>query len=362
MFYRDSGRSVFMVQFSGRDGRRVRRSTGTTEASVARSMDGMLRELKDRRDWDSLELVISGAVSLGELWDAWRREDLAGLQARVQDRQLEPYLARWERSGTVANPETMQRYLSQVRTLIPERVATISGLTPDAVDQWLADTVGGTGSTRARYFAAVNRFTAYLVSIGVLPRNPLLGVTRPKSNPPRCRHLSLEDAQKVVNAASGEHRVLYALAYGAGAELGAALKVTRGDVDLARKEVRLRGTKTAWRDRPARVADWAWPVIAEACKGRLPGAPLFRTRPISEWSREHRKLVASLGFDVTLHDARHHWAVRMARTGMPAEMIARQLGHKDGMMVLKVYGRFFPSSDERDRWERRATEMERAAR
>ena len=55
-----------------------------------------------------------------------------------------------------------------------------------------------------------------------------------------------------------------------------------------------------------------------------------------------------------LHDARHHWAVRMARAGAPFELIARQLGHRDVAMVAKVYGRFKPDSEERDRWERMA--------
>ena len=53
-----------------------------------------------------------------------------------------------------------------------------------------------------------------------------------------------------------------------------------------------------------------------------------------------------------LHDARHHWAVRMARAGAPFELIARQLGHRDVAMVAKVYGRFKPDTEERDRWER----------
>ncbi len=45
------------------------------------------------------------------------------------------------------------------------------------------------------------------------------------------------------------------------------------------------------------------------------------------------------------------WAVRMARAGAPFELIARQLGHRDVAMVTKVYGRFKPDTEERDRWE-----------
>ena len=41
----------------------------------------------------------------------------------------------------------------------------------------------------------------------------------------------------------------------------------------------------------------------------------------------------------------------MVRAGMPLGLVARQLGHRDIAMVAKVYGRFVPNSQERDRWE-----------
>jgi hypothetical protein len=54
----------------------------------------------------------------------------------------------------------------------------------------------------------------------------------------------------------------------------------------------------------------------------------------------------------------------MARAGAPFELIARQLGHRDVAMVAKVYGRFKPDTEERDRWERiaRAREAEKGPR
>src|SRR5262245_58867083 len=57
-------------------------------------------------------------------------------------------------------------------------------------------------------------------------------------------------------------------------------------------------------------------------------------------------------------DSRHHWAVRMVRAGMPLELVARQLGHKDVVMVARVYGRFVPNSQERDRWEKIAAALD----
>jgi hypothetical protein len=50
----------------------------------------------------------------------------------------------------------------------------------------------------------------------------------------------------------------------------------------------------------------------------------------------------------------------MARAGAPFELIARQLGHRDVAMVAKVYGRFKPDTEERDRWEQAAAARDEA--
>jgi integrase len=54
---------------------------------------------------------------------------------------------------------------------------------------------------------------------------------------------------------------------------------------------------------------------------------------------------------MTQRDARHSYAVRAIRSGVPAEVVARQLGHANAVLVLKVYGRFAPNQRERDKWE-----------
>jgi hypothetical protein len=61
-----------------------------------------------------------------------------------------------------------------------------------------------------------------------------------------------------------------------------------------------------------------------------------------------------------VHDARHFYAIRAVRAGTPYELVARQLGHADVQMVAKVYGRYAPTSDERDRWEKVADQLDAA--
>jgi integrase len=49
------------------------------------------------------------------------------------------------------------------------------------------------------------------------------------------------------------------------------------------------------------------------------------------------KRLHALGLvDYPLHDCRHHWAERMVRARMPLELVARQLGHRDIVMVANV--------------------------
>ena len=101
------------------------------------------------------------------------------------------------------------------------------------------------------------------------------------------------------------------------------------------------------------MADWAWPIVAEHRAEVLPGQRVFLG--LDRWAlgEAHRQRLRVLGLSgYRLHDARHHWTVRMARAGAPFELIARQLGHRDVAMVAKVYGRFKPDTEERDRWGR----------
>lgn len=62
-----------------------------------------------------------------------------------------------------------------------------------------------------------------------------------------------------------------------------------------------------------------------------------------------------------LHDARHFWAIRAIRAGTPYELVARQLGHASIQMVARVYGRFAPTAQDRDRWERQAATLDNVA-
>jgi len=101
------------------------------------------------------------------------------------------------------------------------------------------------------------------------------------------------------------------------------------------------------------VAEWAWPFLEKHHATLTPGERLFRGLDRWQVGDAHRTRLTALGLPHhRLHDSRHFYAIRAIRAGTPYELVARQLGHADIAMVAKVYGRFAPRSDERDRWEK----------
>ena len=155
-------------------------------------------------------------------------------------------------------------------------------------------------------------------------------------------------------------RALLALLYGTGAEVSVAIRLTRGDVDSATKEVRAAGTKTHTRDRMARVADWVWATFWDYAKDHLPSARLWRetlTRfTVSDWHRETVKDLKLPGYP--LKNARHSWAVRMLRNGAPIHVVQAQLGHSTAKLTLDTYGAFIPRAEDRAWAEQQVTQAE----
>jgi integrase len=96
--------------------------------------------------------------------------------------------------------------------------------------------------------------------------------------------------------------------------------------------------------------EWAWPYLEQRCAALRPSDLLFPSIDRWETSEAHRAACKLAEIeDYQLRDQRHSYAVRAARGGTPAELIARQLGHANAVLVLKIYGRFMPSQQNRDK-------------
>lgn len=354
--YKRAGQKMYTVYVTHSAGS-VKRSTGTPSRNLALAMERMVADLAARRVWDLLDRVAVSTLAIGTLYDAYSKNALDALRAEMAAVDLEPHVTTYlMRLGAKVKPDTVLHYQFVLRQLVPKGAFyNVARFTSDALDAFLSSYPGAAG-TRRKAHAALSGFANYLVTARVISANPLRGVKPAAAGPPRIRYEDVETLKKIADAQPSPYRELAYLLAGSGIEVSVALALKKRDVDHERKEIRAAGTKTYCRDRIVRVADWAWPRVPKLLWGMVPDAPLFPG--INRWtaSDKHREACKALGItDYQLRDHRHSYAVRAARAGTPAELIARQLGHANAVLVLKVYGRFMPSAQERDKWERIAS-------
>lgn len=376
MLYQPKGRKNWMSGWKGRDKQWVRVSLQTSSKKRAQEYAAMLEVLADDHQWEALDLLRSGQVDFPQVLAAYRNGALARLKQEVRVADIVPLIEAFNAEAGPRGSYTRKLYVGRLRAIFPEGQRFPS---TDFTTEWVQDYIdrlvaeGAKNATVYNYASTLKLFADFLVRRKVLAENPAekRKLRFPKAPKPRDKHLTSEEVQRVMDTCTEEmDRVAYALAYGAGLEIGVIVKLRRQDFDVRAKEVRARGTKTHTRDRVARVANWAWPIVERYIATMLPSAWLFEAMPGATdarkadlLSRRHRKHLASIGLTgFTFHDARHHWAVRAVKAGAPLQVVAQQLGHADVTMVSKVYGVYAPTAAERDYWENFITEQEKARR
>lgn len=361
--FRQKGRTVRSVKVFTSTGWK-KRTTGTRDATTAKKMQQMVDALREQRQFGVLDAIGARTLTVPAAWDLWKVGGLPAILARLSDVDLLTKRDGWlAEVKTHASDDTAAHYdhyldsLVGAGTTLPRSLVTVERL-----KTWLAGLSLKTG-TKRKYHAGVSSFLSYCVSVGALERNPLRDVKAPPAGKARDRHLSAKEASALADAQPSPYRELSALLAGTGIEVSVALRLRVRDVDKANREVRARGTKTHNRDRVCRVAEWAWPSVLRAIAGKMPDALLFSDIP-HRWAAQEQHDAACKAREIedyTMRDARHTWAVRMAQAGVPIEQISKQLGHKDAVMALKVYGVYVPSQRERDHWEQIATAKDLAS-
>lgn len=349
MVFKSEGARTFKLKLSiptRNDGRPRTFSTGTTVKAVAQDVERMIGRFKARREWAALEAIFDGHLTLAEVYDADARGTLDELLVALRDVDLDALVTTWAKRANA-------KYVTQVRALIAEGERfPVSAFRRKRISEFLAD-LTCSDPTKNRYRAALSVFAKWLVEREVLDTNPVRDVAMYREHDPRMTWMTWADAKRVAEAMPEHLRALVALLAGAGLELGAAVILDRGDVDLDATTVHARGSKTLWRNRIVRAEPWAMPFLKAHVRGMLAG-PLFADLRASSRQPEYRAAVqafraaqAACGLSGhRFHDLRHTYAVNALRQGYKPAVVAHQLGHKDASMVTKVYGRFVP--DESD--------------
>lgn len=333
---------------------KVRVSLGTGDKKTGVAIQRVLLRLEDERRWHLLEAVCSRSMTAGEVYDAAREGRLADLERRLTDFDVATLVPDWVRwLEARVEPSTAAKYARQLEILVgPGESLLVSEIDRAFVARKLQDLLaaGRSGSTARRYLAAWSRFFTFLRDRGLLDRNPARDVSAPRPNRARESWIPIETSLRLLEAADPRYRALFALLEGAGVEIGAALRTRRRDVDLERRIVHVHGTKTRARDRFAKVDEAFWPEIEAHCRLMTPATGLWEGVTADMARHFHRKACAAIGLsDYRMHDARHSFAVRKMKLGVEPHLIARNLGHADATMVLKVYGKYRPALDDLDR-------------
>ena len=356
-----------------RDGRRKQIATGTTSRALAKKMAEMWEALAtEHRAWDLLGLVLDGTLPIGRLYDLWlsTRYHVAAIRRQVREVDLEPLVEQWrEHYARRVKGDSVGHALAHVRSLLPEGVpCPAAAMDVARLTKFLA-TYPGKRNTVRKVHSNLSVFFDYATRIhGAYATNPMLEVDRPKAEAGPIRFYELDQVERIVGAQpDAARRAIFALLYGSGVEVSVALGLTRRDFDPARKEVRAAGTKALTRDRVARVADWAWPLVWEHVRSFTPEARPWggmNRWTVSDWHRQtvgwDEETKVGLNLPVyPLKNARDHWAVRALRDGRAAVAeVQHQLGHGTPMLTLSKYGRFIPRTAERDAIEERAQAAE----
>lgn len=334
--------STYRVYVQRSDRRWQRVTCGTGDKRTATLIGAMVGALIARRDWAILDAVCSGQLTLGRVWDAYRYDaELVEFRTALDDVDLEPLVADWEKYLKARGTESASRYVRQVRELIAAGLRfPRSRFTRRTISEHLSARAIS-GSTKNRERAAFSVFAKFLVEREILEHNPVRDVQAAKANRPRMRYLERTQAQALIAALPQPFRALEALMVATGAEWQACRRLTRRDIDLAARTVHLHGGKTAWRDRVVRiVADWAIPAIAEHVRNFAPAAHVFVLDQHAALDAHHAASKAAQLEYSRLHDHRHTFAVQALRDGLSPSVVASQLGHANAYLTFTTYGRF----------------------
>lgn len=341
--------ALWWLRVKRSDRRLARVSTGTTDKRAAIAIGNMVDDLAARAETRVLDAIADGRVTLYSVYAAYRTDQhIAEVQASIDDVDLDPLVATWHTYLVQRRLTSAEKYLAQVRCLIPKGTRfPSSSFRRKRISEHLA-ALDVTGSTLNRHRAALMQFGRWLVEREIFESNPVRDVRASTENAPRAVHHSPADLRALVKVLPDPYRALEAVMAGTGMEWQACMRLRRRDVDFEAKTLHAHGGKNAWRDRVCHVTElWTWPFIESYVRSFTPNALLFVGLTPDRAIAQHTAACTAAKLTRSrLHDHRHSYAVNAIRSGMPLHLVAAQLGHRDSTLVQKVYGKFVPQKDD----------------
>jgi site-specific recombinase XerD len=275
---------------------------------------------------------------------------------------LESYGARLARQGLAES--TRRKYLAAVDRFLrsldrgnPESVTRQQ--VDDYLDRWHAAEQPAPASVRL-HLSALKSFYGYLDDRNLLEgRNPVERITAPRVRRRPNDRLRADEAEALLAAClSEQEKVLIWLLRWTGLRVGETLGLTVEDVDLERRVIRVRASKTDAGLRTVPIVDELGVVLLTWIEGLRtradwrPDMPLLATRGGTPWKEQfawrlvkrvaHRAELRVTGpgplqSAVTPHTLRRTYASDLINRGVPLEHVSKMLGHADVRVTQQAY-------------------------
>lgn len=149
---------------------------------------------------------------------------------------------------------------------------------------------------------------------------------------PRTRWLTTAELGAVLRSLEPHRAAWVAWIVATGSDVGDIVRAERGDLDWKRKLVRVRGTKTVFRDRYVPITPLTAPLLRLAARHGPPFTPWPWANGVL------RKLAVRLGIPhFSPKDLRRTHGQWLRGAGVAPHLIGRVLGHADSAMADRVY-------------------------
>lgn len=304
-----------------------------------------------------------------EATGTWR-EDMAPPTVPSVREQAE----HWLRVGTRANAATLEDYRRALeRHVLPVfGDLAVTAITPELVTVW-ARGLPVADKTRHNVMALLSGVLASAVPEWI-PTNPVSRAKVPRMDPPKQRRpLSPADFGLILAEIPDHYRPLVATLALTGLRWGEAAALTVGDVtvhdgrcgfhvvkavkhrarqgDPPGRPKTDRSVRTVWG--PPDLTPAILPLLERPADAWLFTAPrggriMQSTFYQLVWSKAlDRAQARGLGFRPRVHDLRAAATTWMIESGLPADVVADQLGHATMAMTLDVYRRVDPDRSRR---------------
>ena len=295
-----------------------------------------------RKDAKKKEAKAMNDLALGRKPFAGRKENIT--YSRFIDEIYQPWCDQYNRS-----PETKRHRLGHIKRCWGSK--RLNALTDRDVDKFRRDMkLWGKEPTFNRVLSVLSHLHTIALERGYLKERPISTAGKRFKEKGRLRYLSIEEADKLIEACAPYLKPIVITALNTGLRRGELLGLRLDkNVDLGAKRITLHETKNG-EGRYVALNDNALRALQEAARGKEKGALVF-TRPDGSPCKSFRLAFegacerAGL-VDFHFHDLRHTFASHLAMSGVDLHTIRELLGHKSMSMVMR-YAHLSPGHQRR---------------